>query len=366
MTNVLLTGIVGVGKSELIKETQKIGAGLEQKIHSVSIGELMRASADNAGLNPDRLLSAHRIVQRALMSGGIVEKAAIAALDAENGAHLVIDTPLTLYTRHGILTQTIDELDAFTKIGRGIDRVVVLIDDPRETVKRLAAGSYAAKPEEVLTWTTAEIMRAYDFAKRYTPGKAPIVIPRPGSRTSLAKILFDPDPMVLYPIQPISAIVKLEQSPRAEDKETARQLRQEIAEFEDFTQQCAIITKPIEIMGYSPSLAEQEHTFFRDGIFVTQAKILVGCYAGGHGSIGGDFEYTLGLLFAKPASMINERPNLHPFGHGRIPFMFKTLEEFKAAILSGKSEYAPLRGLANEAGTGFRYEHIEKAARQVA
>jgi len=366
MTNILLAGIVSVGKSELIQQTQKIGLGLEQIVHNVSIGDVVKQSARNAGLNPERLLLTHHAIQRTLISGGIVEKSAMAALSAGDGAHLVIDTPLTLYTRHGILTQTIEDLDAFAVIGRRIDRVVVLIDDPRETAKRLAASNYTAKPEEVLTWTTAEIMRAYDFARRYTPGRLPIVMPRPSSRTSLIKALVDHDPAILYPIQPISAIIKLEKSESADDTALAHRLRREIAEFEEFVQNCAIITKPIEVMGYEPSEVEQEHTFFRDGIFVTQADILAGCYAGGYGSIGGDFEYTLGLLFAKPASMINERPVMHPFGHSRIPFRFNTTKEFRAAIISSDPKYAPLKCLLNSAGTDFRYSHIENIAKKVA
>ncbi|MBI2041056.1 MAG: hypothetical protein HYT16_03050 [DPANN group archaeon] len=366
MTNILLVGTVGVGKSKIIEETQNICQGLDQKVHNVSIGDVVKQSAGNAGIDQDNLMLASLNVQRTLISGGITEKAAIEALKAKDDQHLIIDTPLTLYTRHGVLIQTIDDLDAFAAIGREIDRVVVLIDDPRVTADNLMASHYTAQINEVLTWTTAEIMRAYDFAKRYTPGKPPIVIPRPSSRTAIVKILIDPDPMILYPIRPISAVVKLEQSKSADDTGLAQLARQEINEFDIFVQQCAITTTPIEIMGYAPSDAEKEHTFVRDCIFVRQAKILAGIYPKRLGSVGGDFEYSIGLLFAKVASMINERPNLHPFGHGRIPFMFDTLDAFKSAILGGKSEYTPLKRLANSDCTGFRYEHIEKVARQVA
>ncbi len=362
MTNILLAGVVKVGKSGLIKETQKIGLSLEQKVYNVSIGDIVRQSAGNAGIDQDNLMLASPNVQRTLISGGITEKAAVAALKAKDDQHLIIDTPLTLYTRHGVITQTIDDLDAFADIGRKIDRVVVLIDDPRITAKNLKSSYYTARVDEVLTWTTAEIMRAHDFARRYTLGRPPIVIPRPSSRTAIVKVLMDADPMILYPIRPISAVVKLEQSKRAKDKKLAWLARQEINAFDNFAQQCAITTIPIEIMGYQPSPVEKEHTFIRDCIFVRQAKILAGIYPQRLGSVGGDFEYSIGLLFAKVASMINEYPNMHPFSHGRIPFIFPSLDDFKYAILSGKSEHTPLKRLADDSGKGFRYAQIERAA----
>ncbi len=370
MTNILLAGIVGVGKSSLVDATQRICAGLEERFVSVSVGDMMRESARFAGLDEERLLHAPHATQHAILSGGVLDRTAIEILERESGrkdSHFIIDAPLTLSMTGGVIMRTIDlDMRPLKIIGRNIDYVVVVIDDPRRTAERLAGSQYTGDISDVLTWTSAEIMRAEDLAGRCTPGRPPLILPYDSSRTSLAKLLLDKTPNVIYPIRPISAVVKLEKSEVEADRAKAAEARRLIVGSDDLLQRCGIITSPIEVVGYGPSQAELEHTIYRDFRFVNQANAIVGHYPFGLGSVGGDMEFAEAYRLAKLAAMINPAPNMHPFGHGRIPFMFQDLEQFRAALESGDQKYAPLKRFTAADGKTPKYARIEDIARRVA
>ncbi len=376
MVRLFLSGIPGTGKTPLIQRTKKIAKGLGQEVHSISLGDIVKESAKDAGVDDARLLFASAVIQDALRSGGAMYKCAGELAELAQQDNVIIECPLTLLSNRSVPCNTfvLKDFDSFRKFKRGIHRIICLINDPHIIAKTLEASHYATNIENILTWTGFEVNRTRDMANLYSKESSPLVIPYEGSDTTLTKILFDsqtidiqrPTPIpTIYSAAPISGIKKLEKEGKKED---AAELRKQIIQFRQRLQEYAVVILPMELADQGVTEPEIAHTVNRDlNWFVRWARFTIAYFPENISSSGVNNELKEALQLGKPTVLIHPKPDSTPFGHRDIPYVFKEPEEFFTAIAAAKDDEAhPFRTFLYRDGSESRYAHIEEVARKVA
>ena len=379
MTRLLLTGLPGTGKTELVEQTKQIAGKLGVNVHSISLGDIFKQIVRKIGANHERPLYIDSITQDAVRSG-IISRCANILTSLPRNDHVIIDAPLTLLDTYGVHSNTFDITDfkTFGEVKKSLDLVVTLIDDEVKIAKNLDAHKFPTQPEKILSWTTCEISRARDIAGIYTNKNFPLVIPRENSRTSLIKLLTDYDnttaehPIpITYSARPLSGIKKMEQK-GGKYLATAIKARQAIQMLDDAMQEMSVVVVPMEQADLRPSKLQAAHITHRDknNFIRMTANNVVAHYAIDIFSSGTNDEVKVSRNdLAKLTTLIHPNADQTPFGYKEIPYtayLFKTHKEFLNAVASSphKERYAPYRMFLDGAGQP-RYKNIMDADREL-
>ncbi len=357
MTTILLTGIVGTGKSDLIKSTEPFLENAGQSLCSVNVGEIILERCRKTGIDTTRIneMPGERLQELRTDIGKI------AGYDILNSKadHAVIETPLKIFNRGGIYRNCVP-LDSFDDM-RGkmpIERVMSVIDDPPAIKRRIESKGCTAYPtdrDSLLSWTTADIERSRDFAKYYTDRDI-FVFPFDYSESTIAKMLTENDAASAYLAQPISNI-------RPEDKDYAAEM---INTFRDKLQEYCVVLNPIEGLK-SMNGGEEASDFGNEGSHIMErdkewlvpsaetiiAYFPVSVYSSG---VLSEMEkgkrYGKALIYIRPQSEGGGKADSSPFG--RIAdITCNGPDEFFSMIYDSKtkSEYKSLRRFLSKDGT---------------
>jgi len=270
MTNILLTGTPGSGKTQLVESTRDILRDYAegQSLTTISLGDIVAAEANR--LWRTQRSQVHNIDtenQRPIRSYAIAE--AGRNLLRGRTSHVIVDTPLTMHTENGSVPHVIfnqDQISQLSEDAGGFDYLVSVIDDPAKIGQRLASTSYPKGVASILDWTSFEVgvSGAFSLKNSFGGRTRHLVIPREYSEQILAKLLLDKNPPVLYNGFPITHL-----TPRAGDSEERRQLKEQgwasvmdfIATAKEYWAGIIPMVIPDQRVG-EPK--ERGHTIFRD------------------------------------------------------------------------------------------------------
>ena len=359
MTSLFLSGIPGVGKTAIIKRAQAIAHKLGHTVRSVSLGEILSENAERAGIV--NLMRASPAIQNSLRSGGLVHQCVEMVREFGSDDHVIVDSPLTLMTAESVPYTTFDfgDFTFFKKSGCDIDRIVTLIDDPHTIAKNLAASDFATSIENILVWNCNENNRAADLASAYTKN-VPIVTTKETAAVNLVKFLLDPKPNISYFGSPMSKI-----RDRADFSELAKKIDSVKLDLQSYV----VLITPMMIADLAAAtLVEKAHTKDRDltRLIGRQVNWVIGYFPVNVLSSGFTRELTEGELLGKNCALIHPEPDKTPFGQWNTQYLFKTKEEFFAAISDARknNKYNSFQDFTLPDGTP-RYAKIMEAAGQL-
>ncbi len=306
--NILVTGISGSGKSELISQNLNLWREItdeqegQESIHVVSVGQIYTELLKNEFRIPRENV--------ALMEEGVVRAARMYLLDKlgsdflrlDGKEHMIIDFPLTISRSDGRMVRTfnIDQLKRFVDLVGDIDYVVCMVDSAQTIRERLVAKGSIAHPldqEKILEWMFQEVTVSEIVSE--VLGSRMVVMPFEHSSTNIFKMLYDSvegngSSPVAYLAQPISNIKK-----DAEAKDM-------INEFRYNLQQHVVVVNPIELVDMEHTPTDYVHTFHRDLYwFLLQSDMVVAYFPKSVVSIGTNRELHEAKIIAKPSVLIH-------------------------------------------------------------
>ncbi len=352
---ILLGGIVGSGKTELIESTKDILKQIGVSCESISVGDLLLDWAEKAGIETARINEeVSGTVEQALRVGlgyGVAYRAA----GLESNVHLVVDTPFTLVNLHGnhiraVYHYTFEPL-IMHPANRKINRVVTVYEDPAEILRRINEKGYTAYPSDrnaLLQWNSAEAAQGEDIADIYTPTRRRIVIPRKYSESTLAKLLLGDNPPVAYLAQPMTHV------------KNNQHVTEEIGRFRNRLQKYAVVINPIEgESAQNEDDQEVSHIVDRDlTYFVRESGYVIAFFPVPVSSSGVHTEMIYASQFGRKRILIypKESQASSPFDQW-ADIKFQSADEFFDAVhTSPKStKYRMLRPLLDNTGDNPRF-----------
>ena len=378
--NILITGIVSSGKSNLARQTQETLSVMDSfaPTEHISLGNIYA-----------QLISQRFNIPKENV-GGIEETLAIGVREGlltyvrarhmqNTDAHYLIDLPLTIFRKDHRTVRTfgLEQIRAFNEFAP-IDYIVCTVPPTIQVSKKLDEKALSAvhptEPETLLGWIAAEVLMSQNLAEIL---KVPLlIVPSGHSESTVAKIIFEHEvygpgsvPPSVYLAQPISNIKLLEaeasalkkqakeergkkkQSLLAESSEKAalaKKYRRQISEFRDTLQQHAIVINPIELADMERGDAHYSHTFHRDLYwFVHYSDMTVAYFPATLPSTGADREIAEVKLINKPCALVH--PDIgsasdHPFKSAPPPrYRFSDKKSFFKALSSLPNPFNRLR-----------------------
>lgn len=361
--NILVTGIPGVGKSEMIQanlnllDPNVLDPGL---VSTLSTGEIFRELVSREyRILPERVPNIEENVALAFRSALLSE---LLVRRHPGARHLIVDTPLTILRSDTRIVRTfsMQNLMRFSeKIGK-IDWVVCVIDAvpiirKRMEAKAKSAGhvySHPTEKEYLLGWIATEVVRSQDLAEAL--GSRLLITSAEHAETSLIKLLFDPDPILVYyghPITNASSIIKEEDlmdveglrqrladlvTPGRDLREMldclgvdqikkgiddakdalTKLIRGKILNFGKRLEEHCVVTYPIALADGEASDADRAYTFQRDLYwFLANADAMVAYFPLVMPSKGVDREFSEAEITGKPFALVHPKPfeDKHPF-----------------------------------------------------
>ena len=345
MTTILLTGTPRTGKTGLVEVTQQLCRRYhEERVDSISMAELVaQAAYDRFRTPPERVCYIEPEMQTTLRYGAISEAGRRLLLSKSN--HLIIDTPMTMYTANGLVldhifsSRDIDILHG----SKAIDVIVTLLEDPNLLAQRLAGTHYPTKVSELLPWMNVEVQSTANARSQISarcqreslPGPRHLVIPRRHSDETLVKLLDDAAAPVCYLVRPMSHLLPTA-ADSVETREQKKEARARINHFQERLQEYVIVIAPIELADLVVSEEEKAHTIFRDKQwFVAQSDMVIAYFPGDYVSEGSKEEMRANLRMGKPVVLIHPQADREVFGL-RPTLYFRNEEDFFPAALESR------------------------------
>lgn len=374
MTNILLTGIPRVGKTDLVEQTRGLSREFyETRVAGFSLGEIVAEEAEHRGYaSRDRIVNISPHLQELLRDCAVykAESMLLRGIIDKKNDHNIIDTPLTLML--GSIRSTTFNADQLRDLDRavgGISFVVNLIDAEEDMAAKYAnAGKHMSK-EQMLDLIANEVQQSQALPISYTTidGVTTVVrnlvIPRQNSDETLVKLLNhkqkDFPPPIVYVGFPITHVAK--------NAEIEKAIDDFISEFQEY---CVAIV-PMKIADLNARTKEQvEHVVNRDlNWFIKGSGIMVAYFPTDVPSTGVPAEMTRTLEIGKPVVLIH--PNYEKGGEvfGVRPTLgFRDKKEFFEAVMTSKdsrydnTDMALLRRFLDDYQDVPRYAHLRKFA----
>ena len=332
MTTILLTGIPKSGKTDLIQKTQQLlRDSMEQEVGNISLGNLVAEEAHRLWNTPlDRIHKVDAENQQALRDYAIAETAYRLATSQTPSS--IVDTPMSMCLQNGNVYDTIfnhGQIEKLAQAAKGIEYIVTLIDDPEEMSRKLENTSYPSEIPRILDWTAQEVGITRATRPITAAGKTSryLVIPKEHSDTTLAKLLVDPNPPILYLGFPITHLEK--------------DARKEVINFISQMQEYAAIIVPMTIADQRVGEEkERENTIYRDKHwFATDCDMFGGFFPRDVLSLGWLEEFRKTQRTGKPSFLI--RPSRkdkkkETFNVDTTLKRYDSPEEFFAAIAKSR------------------------------
>lgn len=372
MVSILFTGIPRAGKTDLVQVTQELSRQqYETEVASISLGDIVAEGAKRLwGTTPEGVPLLDWSHQEALRWGAM-PRAASQLWEIRDHTHVIVDTPMTMYTQNGIVPEAIfsaDDIQQLNKAG-GLDYVVTLIEDPNIVARRLANTRYPKSVEALLQWMAMEVSttkRLYRQELSCESGlRRHLVIPRDHSDETLVKLLNDPSPTICYGLHPITSL-----HVREGDSEAIRQQKrrdnERINTFRDQLQEYIVLISPIVLADIGATHAEREHTVYRDiNWFVANSDFTIAFFPGEYESEGVKEEMRATLRTGKPAILIHPSKDDEVFGV-KPTLHYRSEEEFFEAIERSRENDDPtsefLRRFLDPYQNVPRYAHLRPHA----
>ncbi len=331
MATILLNGIPGMRKGELVRRVQANATlfGVDRTIHSISLGDIVGKRAQQLfGTRPEDVCRADYSYQQALRR--LAQREALEQLARlPSDDHVLFDLPFTLSTEHGSVPDLVfhqAEIQEWHD-ARSIDHVISLLDIPERVADRLVGTIYPndatsnADVNKILDWMVYDGLMARSLAPydhtTYNSAVPTLAIPRDEAEITLLKILHEDergqrmhqDYPVVYLAGPISKL-KEDQKDRPKVRDEKAMLRARLDRFQAKMQRYAITIVPMKIADARAHDATQiANTVYRDKhFFVTGATFTVAYYPSAnksYQSAGTMEELRHGLRLGKPAVLIH-------------------------------------------------------------
>ncbi len=343
MTNILLNGIPKIGKTEIIEDLKRLSRGkLGEGVGTISLGDIVAEAAHEVfRIEKERIPYLDYSFLQMTLRPGAISKARLEIRDTSEN-HLLVDTPLTMYTQAGVVPEVIFSQEQIQRLHseKPFNFVVSLIDEPSYVRERLVGTPYPREIGEVLDWMTLESQLGRKFAPydHLEEGmKVPhYVFPVEKAAENLLKLLYDNDPTIIYSMGPITHMKEEEFDSKKHDsreewhrlEERKKQDKGKLNEFRNELQSYAAVVVPLTMADASKSPKAVANTVFRDlNFFVPQSRLLIAYYPGNYHSSGVSEEMRHGLRMGKPVVMIHPHEDEEAFGI-RPTLRFGTKEEF--------------------------------------
>lgn len=349
MTTILLNGTPKTGKSGLaLRTTELMDKHFGETVHTVSIGDLITEEAKRCGFG-GKLSYIESYIQEGLRQAAFEKtKNILVKIKHEKDVHTIIETPLSMFYKNGTITDAIFsqwQIQQFHNI-LPIDYMVTLIESPSEVVKNLEGtaildtGSTSQNINTVLDWTAnevnlAKVMRPYqlDESGEINYESKHLIIPRPGSDTSLAKLLIDDNPLVAYLAGPIT---RLKPGPGDSKAilEEKKQARKKMIWFQNELQKYVVLIAPLILADNEMSEKGKNYTIERDILwFITiSADMVIGHFPSEkYDSTGTKEELRHTGRIGKPNVLIHPSTSNEVFGFKPL-YHHKSAEEFLDAL----------------------------------
>ncbi len=368
MSNILLTGVPGSGKSDLIETSASMVKQLGKSVQTTDLSELVLDEAQRNWRTNDKTLPIiDYSYQQVLRSYATSEAARL--LNESNADNQIVETPMSMF-QNGIIPDTIFSREQVDKIDNAapLDYVVTLIDDSQRIAEKQTGTPYPTDPDEVLRWIAYEV----NSTANITPHKnsrgetvRKLVMPKNNSSPSLTKMLLDETPTVTYVGFPISHLKDGSTKANLSDSEKQK-ARERIDAFKESMQEYTIPIVPIVMEDErSGKEAARLNTTYRDRHwFVKNADFMVGYFPRDVHSTGVTEELRQAKRIGTTTVLI------HPDGDDEEVFGIRpTLtyrhenEFFEAIRNSGKERYdtdpeRALRGLLDDTRQIPRYSSL--------
>jgi hypothetical protein len=401
--NILVTGIVGSGKTKFVEEGVRVWneyANLNDHFPATphSLGDLYREIArDTFGATEERAAMLEPTAMMAI-NANLLERAIVEyGLLRPGSVNTIIESPLTILRAdlRTVLKFSMQRLEHFH--GQcPISHIVCLVPSVKDVKDSFTRNNLSdAHPTDdklILGWVAMEVMVSQILAGIL---KVPLtIIPPKYGRDSkdalpesagetIAKILFDRQyrdqhkddgglPPEIYFAHPISSIRKLEKSDDGKGNEMAAELRKAISDFRRKLREHAIVVDPIELDDSELTAEHQGHTFHRDLYwFVHNTGMTVAYFPEPKESkisIGVNRELSEAIIIGKPFAFVAEGREdlgkLNPFS--AMPpanCQFSRAKDFFDQIRARQGLPNPFKRLTAKDGTP-RYEKLLRCAIQ--
>lgn len=373
MTTILLTGIPGVGKTDLIRVTQQRS---KKTITSISLGDIVKKEAYRLWRTPyDRVPYLDYTHQQALRSYAILEAARQIGCITEG--HVVIDTPITMLLDR-VVPDAIFTGEQIARLheARPLDAVVTLVEDPVRILPRIEGKPYPNNPDEIQGWIGSEVLTSTAVSPSHKPNGELVrrlVIPREHSDETLLKLLYDVNCLVGYTGFPITHLKTIEEEIpekkiKKDSPEVARQKEEYRKRRDDFVQQLNQYVVRIVPMAMIDERAnnpvERANTKFRDLYwFAGYADFMIAYFPVDCISAGVSEEMRHVARTGKPVILIHpiDAQSKEVFGFKPTLYYHNETEFYDALSKCHNFEYnhkpeALLRGFLQDGKP--RYEHL--------
>jgi nucleoside 2-deoxyribosyltransferase len=347
MATILVNGIPGTkkGVSEGLQKYLK-----DDKLKFISMGGLLAERGHLLyGTDPDLVAEMDYSYRQILRELAYSDTLNILKA-SEPKEHIVIDTPLTLYTQGGNIPEVIFpqlKIQALHDV-RPLNHIVSLMDVPELVADRLRGQPYPHDSNSIsdtnilLDWMimegmTGEADAPYDRAS-YKVQVPHIVVPRDGADLTLAKMIFhyakrEGPVSSAYLAGPITHL-KDKQGDSAETLEKKAIDRKRMLDFNNFMQEYIITVIPMTIAdGRAADKKQIINTVFRDKHwFVQKTDIVIAYFPDDYPSSGTLEEMRHAGRIGKPVILIHPSlPDKEVFGF-RPTMGFKDPESFFKAL----------------------------------
>lgn len=205
MPNILVTGLPGSGKTNLVESSRTL-LGETKSFLNLSLADIVAKEAERLyGTPKNRLPFLANQVQQALRSYAIAFLSSFLTQHLEES--IVIDTPLTMYTSGGNVPDVIFSSQQIGIIP--LSYVVTVIDDAVTLAEEFKNSPYPTDPNRILDWIAFEVNIAKTLTTDYNNDGIVVrklVIPRLHSDETIAKLIIDGDAPACYLGFPITKL----------------------------------------------------------------------------------------------------------------------------------------------------------------
>lgn len=310
-------------------------------------------------------------------------------LNQATDVHIIIDTPMTMYLFRGsddknTIPDIIFTQEDISRLHRAktLDYVVTVIDDAYHVAERFKHSPYPENPSTILDWIAIEVNATRSVMPFKTERKQGrrlqivprrhLVVPREHSEETLAKLLNDEQPPIVYLAGPITHL-KINDADTPEIRQKKEEARNAMAAFRDKLQEYAVVVTPMEMADGRITDKDIANTVFRDiHWFVENADATIAYFPTALHSTGTMEELRATLRFGKHAILIR------PVGAGerqgeafgvRPTLHFGCAEDFFAALHQSRQQpyhqdprYNILRQMLDPHQDVPRYAHLRPYA----